>query len=357
MDSLFFAEEAFQTSRLVCKRQPFIHPDPYILKQLLVPNFEGEGMQGQLQIKDSGSYVGSDSSPGEIPAVVINNALLRKHFKQLTKSFLKPFKRYFGINTSAVSSAAHASSKGERPRLYTNPENLMQRFVTEDFLRTLERDKVKELTPLLRSGSWKPLYRAFIDSRNFKHWFQAQRNKYLEQNEAAYRAVRMETTVSTLMRMYHFHTPGGEVDASVTSDAVRSLCFEIQFAHDKEAKRHGRLSRGSSQESKDEAAASLRCTNRMKEHLSAILALEDQAGNKIFVSDQIKLKKTPAPRGVASIIGQRLTKHSSSSSNSNSNSTSSGNATSSSASSKKKRGSQRTKKSGRGPSSFAEVVL
>ena len=42
---------------------------------------------------------------GEVPAVVINNAILRQHFRHLTTAFLRPFNRYFRVDAEALKKA------------------------------------------------------------------------------------------------------------------------------------------------------------------------------------------------------------------------------------------------------------
>lgn len=55
---------------------------------------------------------------GDIPAVVINNAILRQHFRKLTFAFLKPFERYFHLTHTAVLPAAmSAADRAASPRL------------------------------------------------------------------------------------------------------------------------------------------------------------------------------------------------------------------------------------------------
>lgn len=177
---------------------------------------------------------GHGTDGGEIPAVVINNAILRQHFRQLTFSFLRPFDKYFHIdprwrpcsgvggdvaNTRAgPGSAAEPLGRGQpilaparlqgvgagnanlRERGPTAPAHaagaaaagandvrtygpyddlpamLLPRFSEQEFLEELQRAGGPR-HKLLRAAKWRELYSAFIHSPHFHPWFQARRRE------------------------------------------------------------------------------------------------------------------------------------------------------------------------------------
>lgn len=56
--------------------------------------------------------LGGGATAGLVPAAIINNALLRQHFRLLTMSFLKPFGRFFHVDASRVASMLLDGSVG-----------------------------------------------------------------------------------------------------------------------------------------------------------------------------------------------------------------------------------------------------
>jgi hypothetical protein len=76
---------------------------------------------GDRSVSAGASGGGFGASEGEIPAVVINNAVLRQHFRALTLAFLKPFERFFKPATHippaalAAGAAASACPHGRAP--------------------------------------------------------------------------------------------------------------------------------------------------------------------------------------------------------------------------------------------------
>ena len=109
---------------LISRSEPLLPPDTRILGQLLAIRPKDEA-EPQLRFDGEDGVMGS---LGSVPAVMINNAVLRQvrgsmdvcararghacvcvcvcpvvqHFRQLTLSFLKPFNRYFHVDKSAV---------------------------------------------------------------------------------------------------------------------------------------------------------------------------------------------------------------------------------------------------------------
>ncbi|XP_065067131.1 protein DENND6A-like isoform X2 [Rhopilema esculentum] len=92
------------------------------------------------------------------------NALLRRHFVELTQSFMIPLERYI--------SSLMPLQRSISP--WRSPPKLKQ-FDTESFLRTLGNFG-PQLTSKLK-GNWNGLYRKFFQSPNFEGWFRNRREE------------------------------------------------------------------------------------------------------------------------------------------------------------------------------------
>jgi hypothetical protein len=82
---------------LITRHTPLVNRNHTVLKQLLSVPADSTFRGKQLKVDEDGGTRFDDGSEGEIPAVHINNTLLRKHFRNLTASFLKPLERHFNL--------------------------------------------------------------------------------------------------------------------------------------------------------------------------------------------------------------------------------------------------------------------
>lgn len=92
------------------------------------------------------------------------NALLRRHFIELTQSFMIPLERYL---SSLMPLQRSISPWRAFPRL--------KQFDTDEFLRTLGNFG-PQLTSKLK-GNWTGLYKKFFKSPNFEGWFKHRREE------------------------------------------------------------------------------------------------------------------------------------------------------------------------------------
>lgn len=99
-------------------------------------------------------------------ALAINNALLRKHFRELNLDLLEPFTKYFSLNLQKL-----------REMPYSDNSTFMN-FDEAEFIRDLAYSD--QFLPLLKYTS-RPnvikIYEKFIKSNTFYQWFAAQRQK------------------------------------------------------------------------------------------------------------------------------------------------------------------------------------
>ncbi|CAB4002107.1 DENND6A-like isoform X1 [Paramuricea clavata] len=94
----------------------------------------------------------------------VQNAILRKHMRELTQSFMIPLERY----AASLMPLQRSISPWKLP-----PK--LKCFDAEEFLKTVEHSG-PQLTSVLK-GNWKGLYRSFFKSANFEGWF---RNRQYE---------------------------------------------------------------------------------------------------------------------------------------------------------------------------------
>ncbi|KAE8612667.1 hypothetical protein XENTR_v10012941 [Xenopus tropicalis] len=99
------------------------------------------------------------------------NAILRRHFLELTQSFIIPLERYVaGLMPLLKSVCAWKSPPQLKP------------FSQEEFMKSLERAG-PQLTSALK-GDWIGLYRHFLRSPNFDGWFRMRRKEMMQKLEA-----------------------------------------------------------------------------------------------------------------------------------------------------------------------------
>uniref|UniRef100_A0A8C5QX52 DENN domain containing 6A n=1 Tax=Leptobrachium leishanense TaxID=445787 RepID=A0A8C5QX52_9ANUR len=99
------------------------------------------------------------------------NAILRRHFLELTQSFIIPLERYVaGLMPLQKSISAWKSPPQLKP------------FIQEEFMKTLEKAG-PQLTSRLK-GDWIGLYKHFLRSPNFDGWFRVRRKEMTQKLEA-----------------------------------------------------------------------------------------------------------------------------------------------------------------------------
>ncbi|KAG8432007.1 hypothetical protein GDO86_020330 [Hymenochirus boettgeri] len=99
------------------------------------------------------------------------NAILRRHFLELTQSFIIPLERYVaGLMPLLKSVCAWKSPPQLKP------------FSLEEFMKTLEKAG-PQLTSRLK-GDWIGLYRHFLRTPNFDGWFKIRRKEMTQKLEA-----------------------------------------------------------------------------------------------------------------------------------------------------------------------------
>ncbi|KAG9472576.1 hypothetical protein GDO78_018707 [Eleutherodactylus coqui] len=99
------------------------------------------------------------------------NAILRRHFLELTQSFIIPLERYVASLMPLLKSIS----------AWKSPPQLKP-FSQEEFMKTLEKTG-PQLTSRLK-GDWIGLYRNFLRSPNFDGWFRARRKEMMQKLEA-----------------------------------------------------------------------------------------------------------------------------------------------------------------------------
>ncbi|POM60693.1 hypothetical protein PHPALM_30426 [Phytophthora palmivora] len=140
----------------------YMTPDNTVLHQLVSPP--------EVHITQTTSHE-------EEPYVTINNAVLRKHFRKLTKDFLHPFEQYFGI----------WKPSGRRSNLYMSAEDYMKPFSLPGLLSSI---KPRKLPPQIKQGKWKALYTAFVKGPHFEPWFNFRRQRCIHDFANTLRTLR-----------------------------------------------------------------------------------------------------------------------------------------------------------------------
>ncbi|KAG6967399.1 hypothetical protein JG687_00004301 [Phytophthora cactorum] len=148
---------------MLLRRCPrYMAPDVTVLHQLVSPP--------EVRITQTTSHE-------EEPYVTINNAVLRKHFRKLTKDFLHPFEQYFGI----------WKPSGRRSNLYMSAEDYMKPFTLPGLLSSI---KPRKLPPQIKQAKWKALYTAFVKGPHFEPWFNYRRQRCIHDFANTLRALR-----------------------------------------------------------------------------------------------------------------------------------------------------------------------
>jgi len=98
----------------------------------------------------------------------VQSALIRRHFLELTQTFMIPLERYLA---SLMPLAKNISPYRAAPQV--------KPFNTDDFLRSLEATGGPQLTSTVK-GDWEGLYKRFFKSPNFVGWY-SQRYKEVSQ--------------------------------------------------------------------------------------------------------------------------------------------------------------------------------
>jgi len=93
------------------------------------------------------------------------SAILRRHFLELTQSFIIPLERYF---SSLMPLHKNLSPFKSVPKL--------KQFDVEEFMQNLKQGG-PDLMPKNSKGDWCGLYRRFFNSLNFKHWYEQKKQE------------------------------------------------------------------------------------------------------------------------------------------------------------------------------------
>eukprot|EP00163_Fabomonas_tropica_P000606 TRINITY_DN10395_c0_g1_i9.p1 TRINITY_DN10395_c0_g1~~TRINITY_DN10395_c0_g1_i9.p1 ORF type:complete len:225 (+),score=38.48 TRINITY_DN10395_c0_g1_i9:1044-1718(+) len=120
----------------------------------------------------------------------MNNQIIRRHFMQLTESFLGAFSRYFEWNITPRPD--NVWFVAPHPRLPSFDEEV---FIAELAAYHAQTGKITSLN-VTKGAS---LYRAFIRSVNFKPWFQARRQESLGHYANLCRHLKFESDVGSLL--------------------------------------------------------------------------------------------------------------------------------------------------------------
>eukprot|EP00644_Phytophthora_capsici_P004426 jgi/Phyca11/545414/estExt2_Genewise1Plus.C_PHYCAscaffold_170600 len=157
---------------MLLRRCPrYMVPDVTVLHQLVSPP--------EIHITQTTNHE-------EEPYITINNAVLRKHFRKLTKDFLHPFEQYFGI----------WKASGRRSNLYMSAEDYMKPFTLPGLLSSI---KARKLPPQIKQSKWKALYTAFVKGPHFEPWFNYRRQRCIHDFANTLRTLRKSVDADLLM--------------------------------------------------------------------------------------------------------------------------------------------------------------
>eukprot|EP01138_Halocafeteria_seosinensis_P003010 gb/GECG01003074.1/.p1 GENE.gb/GECG01003074.1/~~gb/GECG01003074.1/.p1 ORF type:complete len:868 (+),score=91.16 gb/GECG01003074.1/:1-2604(+) len=256
-----------------------VPPSKTVLKQLLpVNNGLEEGEQLRLNTASENKGKGSaaaersltyDHSEGEIPAVIINDSILSKHFRDLTVGFLRPFETYFELCMEQVSVTSTHSSKGALGAMNLGPYDdfascLLRPFCVETFLEHLDK---KDLPKQVKKVDFKRLYRDFMQTSTFMVWFRQRRREAEDTVFSLTRTLRMSLSPDILYEQLNQQSEddlSGNGDLS-SSSASLTLLRKI-FA---------RISDERSYLCKDSALY-----EQIKRHLAVVYSLASQESNE-----------------------------------------------------------------------------
>eukprot|EP01083_Nonionella_stella_P284682 969212_1 len=180
--------------KLVCEDSPILGPDKSILKRLMT--FGNSQLTGYKESEET---------------MLINNMVLRKHFRELTTRFLRPFEKYFSFNRDIF------SNPGFNPYLCSPKLPKFQEEELLDDIRSLKRSEISWIP--LRSGgvvasgrkSLVRLYELFLRSPHFNVWL----NRRREEAER-----RLKKLIHTAIKLCTFKKI---IDGIALSDAVRMV--------------------------------------------------------------------------------------------------------------------------------------
>jgi len=134
----------FRTS-LIRRKRTCIYPRHDIIKSLC---------RSKRVCMDASGFIRADSH-----SEIENTKILRNHFRDMTKEFLKPFEKYFRIKKGGDSS--------------------IPTFRSSSFLKKDLKDISSEFGKMKRDD-WLELYRRFLIGRTFKMWFLSVRRRVFE---------------------------------------------------------------------------------------------------------------------------------------------------------------------------------
>ena len=162
---------------LVSKQTPLLIPDEAVLKRLILDPPTSPSTFTSPTSPSPGSPGMSASSAASSTSDEINNAILRRAFHDLTQAFLRPFLPY--LIFTPVMQQAFATNPTWNP--YTTVPSL-PRYSEADLLSAVGALKDEELRPFPMSGMKAgrrhkvgELYRRFVRSAHFIHWYASMR--------------------------------------------------------------------------------------------------------------------------------------------------------------------------------------
>ncbi|CAG9321156.1 unnamed protein product [Blepharisma stoltei] len=234
--------------------------NPFFLKALKNCSniFQFEGDKGHIRCTHKTTKHGSAIHPVKSvlnqlmkndsrEAISINNSVLKKHFHELTLSFLQPFQQYFQIDVEKIRETPYSLNTFYKP------------FTEQEFIRDLNNSK--NLFPMMRYAS-RPrciqLYTRFLQSSTFRSWIAHQRQKC---NEDAQELMQKA--------MHNFDIENSIVN--MDTNARRSLYKKIE----------ARLKYEQSLENNEEAIGKLK--KQLSVLLSAISGIPQENLQNIFI--------------------------------------------------------------------------
>jgi len=189
-------------TKVIMRATPTMQPNADVLKQLLTACPRG----GPLSPEHWRESV-----------FAINDVVLRRHFRQLTESFLLPFEKYFLPRFPGVSCSSSVDSRvgnhmdprsgrgiilnkttgiSFRLGIYDDPEGLLPVFEKTEFIRELQSSGPPKA---FQEVNWQPLYERFVASPNFRPWYNRRRVLAVDELRAVCRAVCMSTSSEQLL--------------------------------------------------------------------------------------------------------------------------------------------------------------
>ena len=97
-----------------------------------------------------------------------NSAAIRRHFAELTASFLEPFMKYF-----KPAEVLWSARRGSLSAAFAGPSSL-PKFLPADFLADLQKAGPPPLVRRRLGAKWLSLYVEFITTSNFSAWYEQQ---------------------------------------------------------------------------------------------------------------------------------------------------------------------------------------